>query len=231
MKGVQNMLIRDYYVPIPPHLFELLQDIGGTTSEDFDTVIAAARAGFFNFSYPVPQADKEAFETFVLNRFILRRLGSGNTRKWRQMFKAKLLEIMPYYARLMESEHITFDPLINNDITTTDDGSGTLDTTRDNETNADGSYNKSGTESAQNTELNRYMTKIWFVAAVKRIFEPGCKFDNMIAEKLIGVAGSSKSKLVNEYRETFLRIYSAIAAELEPLFYNLVEIDDILDFV
>ena len=266
------MLIRDYYVPIPPHLFDLLQDIGGTTSEDFDTVIAAARAGFFNFSYPVPQADKEAFETFVLNRFILRRLGSGNTRKWRQMFKAKLLEIMPYYARLMESEHITFDPLINNDITTTDDGSGTLDTTRDNETNADGSYNKSGTESAQNTELNRYSdtpqgdsSRIWevdaqgharltdyYVTDVRGITNNGSRTwqesgsdsrDTTIHETIgtdtthtnenykIGVAGSSKSKLVNEYRETFLRIYSAIAAELEPLFYNLVEIYDILDFV
>ena len=47
----------------------------------------------------------------------------------------------------------------------------------------------------------------------------------------IGVAGSSKSKLVNEYRETFLRLYTDIAGELEPLFYNLVEVDDIIDFV
>lgn len=266
------MLIRDYYVKIPPHLFDILQDIGGTTSEDFETVIEAARAGFFNFTYPVPVTDKADFENFVLNRFILRRIGSGNVRKWRQMFKAKLLEIMPYYARLMESEHLTFDPLINNDITTTDDGAGTLDTTRDKTIGTDGQYSKGGTENAQNTELNRFSdtpqgdsSRIWevdaqgharltdyYVTDVRGITNNGSRSwdesgtdsrdtaehevidtdtTNTNENYKIGVAGSSKSKLVNEYRETFLRIYTAIAEELEPLFYNLVEIDDILDFV
>ena len=46
---------------------------------------------------------------------------------------------------------------------------------------------------ADNTELNRYMTKTWFVAAVKRIFEPGCKFDNMIV--LQGEQGIGKSSI------------------------------------
>ena len=46
---------------------------------------------------------------------------------------------------------------------------------------------------ADDTELNRYMTKIWFVAAVKRIFEPGCKFDNMIV--LQGEQGIGKSSI------------------------------------
>lgn len=46
---------------------------------------------------------------------------------------------------------------------------------------------------ADNTELNRYMTKIWFVAAVKRIFEPGCKFDNMIV--LQGEQGIGKTAI------------------------------------
>ena len=46
---------------------------------------------------------------------------------------------------------------------------------------------------ADDTILNRYMTKIWFIAAVKRIFEPGCKFDNMIV--LQGEQGIGKSSL------------------------------------
>ena len=46
---------------------------------------------------------------------------------------------------------------------------------------------------ADNTKLNRYMTKTWFVAAVKRIFEPGCKFDNMIV--LQGKQGIGKSSI------------------------------------
>ena len=46
---------------------------------------------------------------------------------------------------------------------------------------------------ADNTELNRYMTKVWFIAAVKRIFEPGCKFDNMLV--LQGEQGIGKSSI------------------------------------
>ena len=46
---------------------------------------------------------------------------------------------------------------------------------------------------ADDTELNRYMTKVWFIAAVKRIFEPGCKFDNMIV--LQGAQGIGKSSI------------------------------------
>ena len=46
---------------------------------------------------------------------------------------------------------------------------------------------------ADDTGLNRYMTKIWFIAAVKRIFKPGCKFDNMIV--LQGEQGIGKSSI------------------------------------
>ena len=305
-------MYKDYFVKIPPHLFDVLQDISGSTSEDFDTVINAARTILFNFTYRVPTSDKQALEEFILNRFILRRIGSGNVKKWRQMFKSKMLEIMPYYGALLETEHIEYDPLINNDITTTDDGAGTLDSVRDKRTDNDysytkdgsnthdreddgthsGQYSKSGTESANNTEINRYSdtpqgdsSRIWevdaqgnprltdyYVTDVRGITNNGSRSwsesgsdsgathnettesgtyeesgnDNRdIVEHetidtdttttnenyKIGVSGSSKSKLVNEYRETFLRIYSDIAGELEPLFYNLVEVDDILDFV
>ena len=46
---------------------------------------------------------------------------------------------------------------------------------------------------AKVTQLNRYMTKTWFIGAVKRIFEPGCKFDNMIV--LQGEQGIGKSSI------------------------------------
>lgn len=265
-------MIKDYFVNIPPHLSEVLQEISGETSEDFGTIIANSRTAFFNFNYPIPSEDKEYFENFVLNEFIMRRIGSGNVKKWRQMFKAKLLEIMPYYNDIFESTHLSFDPLINNDITTTDNGSGTLDTTRDKRTDNDDTYNKSGTENANNTEINRYSDtpqgdsgRIWetdaqghvrltdyYITDVRGITNNGTRTwsesggDNrdIVEHETIGtdttnenenvklgVSGKSKSELLNEYRSTFLKIYSDIAADLEPLFYNLVEIDDILDYV
>lgn len=46
---------------------------------------------------------------------------------------------------------------------------------------------------AKDTPLTREMTKKWLIAAVKRIFEPGCKFDNMIVLK--GPQGGGKSTI------------------------------------
>jgi len=36
---------------------------------------------------------------------------------------------------------------------------------------------------AEDTPLIREMSSKWLIAAVKRIYEPGCKFDNMIVLK------------------------------------------------
>lgn len=46
---------------------------------------------------------------------------------------------------------------------------------------------------ADDTELNKAMTMKWFMAAVKRVIEPGCKFDNIIV--LQGNQGIGKSSI------------------------------------
>lgn len=245
-------MIRSYYVHIPPHLSDLLADLGNVSeSADFDTIINAGRTALFNFSYPIPSQDKVNFETWFCNHFIMRRIGSGNVKKWRQMFKAKLLDIMPYYKDLLDSTHLEFDPLINQDLGTTDTGSATSDTTRDR------TYNENGSR----TEINRYSdtpqgdsSRIWeldaeghpvltdiYLTDIRGITESYSKTggehevtDNdqthNNAGTRLGLSGVGRSQLLKEYRETFLRIYQMIAEEMNEVFYNLVEIDDILDY-
>lgn len=387
------MLIKDYNVQIPPHLSDVLAELGGVSEDsDFDVIINAGRTRLFNFVYPVSFDDKQDLEEFILNYFITRRIGSGNVKKWRQYLKGKMLEIMPYYKQLLDSEKLQFEPLQNNDITTTDSARGTLDQTNDKRTDNDDTYTKSGTESGEYTrdqintdnstttvtetgeytkdaittdngtttgaetdeyekattesgqyqksgiestnsrEVNRYSdtpqgdsSRIWeidgqgnpsltniYLTDIRGITnetnrnysesgtdsksgsetgsseknttgttantnvldedgtdernsttgytnrtvqdedgtnarewnETGTDNRDIVEHETIdqdtthtntnihqGVSNQSKSSLLNEYRETFLRIYGMIAEELEPLFYNLVEIDDILDYV
>lgn len=54
---------------------------------------------------------------------------------------------------------------------------------------------------ADDTELNRVMTLHWFMAAVKRVLEPSCKFDNMLV--LQGEQGIGKSTLCNKLSKSF----------------------------
>ena len=46
---------------------------------------------------------------------------------------------------------------------------------------------------AEDTPLNRVYFKRWMIALVKRVYEPGCKFDNMLV--LVGEQGKKKSSL------------------------------------
>lgn len=366
-------MIKDYFVNVPPHLSDVLAELGNVSEDaDFDVIINAGRPQLFNFSYPVSAADKQPLEEYICNYYITRRIGSGNLKKWRQNLKGKMLEIMPYYKQLLDSEKLEFEPLQNNDITTTDDATGTLDQTNDKRTDNDdtysksgeesgkytkdvtntdnsttnttengssthdatvtdngtksttesGQYSKTGSETTNNTEVNRYSdtpqgdsSRIWeidaqghpsltniFLTDIRGITNNGSRNytesgtdsktgsettgntqvtdeegtdtktgsvtfqDRAVSDEdgtnsrewsengtdnrdivehetidqdtthsntnvHIGVSNQSKSSLLTEYRETFLRIYGMIAEELEPLFYNLVEVDDLIDFV
>jgi len=59
---------------------------------------------------------------------------------------------------------------------------------------------------ADDTLLNKEMTKKWFIAAVKRVYEPGCKFDNMIV--LQGEQGIGKSSICELISKSFFNTIS-----------------------
>lgn len=59
---------------------------------------------------------------------------------------------------------------------------------------------------ADDTELNRSMTMKWFLAAVKRIIEPGCKFDNILV--LQGSQGIGKSSICEIISKNFFNTIS-----------------------
>lgn len=59
---------------------------------------------------------------------------------------------------------------------------------------------------ADDTELNRTMTRKWMLAAVKRTFIPGCKFDNMIV--LQGSQGIGKSTICERLAKGFFSTIS-----------------------
>lgn len=60
---------------------------------------------------------------------------------------------------------------------------------------------------AEDNELNRFFTRKWMIGAVKRAYEPGCKFDNILVLQG-GVQGSGKTTLFrkltkDKYYNTF----------------------------
>lgn len=128
-------MIKDYSVNIPPLFSEVLAEIGGVSpAADFDEIIEAARTPFFAFYSPekLTAAQARKVETFIMNRYIMRRVGSGNVKKFKQIFKNRWLEIMPYYERLIETQenetNYFADPILTVDVGGTTSGTGTRDT-------------------------------------------------------------------------------------------------------
>ena len=54
---------------------------------------------------------------------------------------------------------------------------------------------------AEDTKLNQYISKLFFVSAVKRIYEPGCQYDHMII--LEGDQGVNKTRLLEAIGKEF----------------------------
>ena len=119
-------MYKDYHVTIPPTLAEVLADIGNVSEDaEFDTIVNAAFQSFFSFYVPkkISTACAQDLEKFVLHFFIMRRVGSGNIKKFKQIFRNKWNSIIPYYERILETEENESDYFTNPILST--DMSGT----------------------------------------------------------------------------------------------------------
>lgn len=260
-------MIKDYNVNIPPLFSEVLANIGNVSpSADFDDIIAAARASFFSFYTPkkITATQAEDLEKFILNYYVMRRVGSGNVKKFKQIFKNKWYSVIDYYERLIdtqENETNYFEnPILNANYTNSVDGSGTVDTTEN--------HSNSNSDSGSTTEIDRYSdtpqgdsSQIWetytdaqghthvrltdlYLTDIRGITTNYSRTGSDSGDKTIdtdttkketadkvGFDGVSPAELLQKYRETFLRIYEDFAAEFESCFYNLVEVDDLINYV
>lgn len=304
-------MIKGYFVQVPPTLAEVLADIGGKSADaDFDEIVNAAFASFFSFYTPRLISNTLAvdLEKFVLNYFILRRVGSGNIRKWRQIFRNEWSRIIPYYERLLETQenesNYFENPIRNVDMKHGEEAEGTRNTDTDRDrttglthtgtgthtTDETNSKTHSGTfsENTSSTEINRYSdtpqgdsSDIWetdaqghavlsdiYLTDIRGITDSGTRSgtdsytesgtidrDEATSDQYtdagtenettdvdetttstktsdeIGYSGKSPVELLQTYRESFLNIYTDIVNELDHVFYSLVEVDDLVDFV
>lgn len=304
-------MLKGYYTQIPPTLAEVLAEIGNVSAdEDFDTIVNAAVSTFFSFYSPEKLTTAQALklEKFILNFFIMRRISSGNVKKWRQIFRNRWNQIIPFYERLIETQENESDyvnnPIRNIDTQREEIGTGTKtsDTDRDRSstlqhtgegthtTDETGQKNHTGSfsENSSSTEINRYSdtpqgdsSDIWevdgqgnpaltniYLTDIRGITESSTRSGQDTAQESTtidrdeattdtytdtgaenentdyneqtghttnnedtGFSGVSPSRLLEEYRETFKRIYDDLCADLEPCFYGMVEVDDLIDFV
>ena len=110
---------------------------------------------FKNSEIPMFKGEEEAHRAGLLKKILLhyysREIGYETVGLWKLKLNQKLIEIMPYYNQLYESELIQFDPLKNVDVTKTHEGEYNDDEKVDNLRNSE---SHRGTHTEQESDTN-----------------------------------------------------------------------------
>lgn len=217
---------------------------------EVDKIIEGARGKIFDFEYPIfDQAYKSVLETKILKHFYTREIGAETVGLWKLWLNRKMNEIMPYYNKLYKSELLEFNPLYDVDVTRERSGSKTGESSnsgtikgetessenRVNSGNTLDTYADTPQGAVENLENNTYLTN------ARKVVDSGSNEINgsnstettstlsstisdteEYLERVSGKqGGQSYSKLLNEYRTTFLNIDMSVINELKDLFMNL----------
>lgn len=228
----------------PPTVYALLESIVNFGKDEKTKIKDLANVGrttFFDFEYPLSQnIKKEKFETMILNRFLMRRIGFDTLTAFKIQLNVKLNSIMPLYNKL-------FDALENWDIF----NDGEKETKQ-------GTDNRTTSNTAKNTLTNNSTTESHDISDRRKSELPQDQLENLQNGTYVSdyeydqnnstgqdnstTNGTSTSNGTdnNTYNETITRspadkisiikemqaninnIYEMIFKDLDCLFYQLV---------
>ena len=128
--------------------------------DSIDEVIEKSYLKIFdNSKIPMFKGEEEAHRALLLKKILVhyysREIGYETVGLWKLKLNQKMIEIMPYYNQLYESELLEFDPLKNVDVTHTHEGEYNDDEKVDNLRNSE---NHKGTHTEQESDATENVT-------------------------------------------------------------------------
>lgn len=224
----------------------LSESVGGSSVEE---IIENSRNKIFNFAYPIfDESYRNVLENKILKHFYTREIGEETLGLWKLRLNTKLNEIMPFYNKLYNSELLQFNPLYTVNFTTTRDITGASnrrenETIDDNSTNSNNSafngtswnmYSDTPQGAVTNLDNGTYLTNATKNTDNNTVNNTGnATFDRTrgvtgsgdstehYLETIVGYRGVNPSKMLQDYRDTFLNIDMQIINELDVLFMQL----------
>lgn len=206
---------------------------GYTESQGYNKVseiISKSRAKVFDFPYPIfDEAYRSVLETKIIRHFYTREICAETVGRWKLFLEAEMNEIMPYFNKLYTSELLKFNPLYDVDLTTEQNrvgsGDSKSDVSSENTANNWRYWHDTPQGGVEGLKSLRYLTE----AERQDLENAGTSTSkgnyNNTEEYLKHVygksGGASFSKMLSEYRDTFLNIDMMVIKELEDLFFGL----------
>lgn len=201
------------------YICETLAGLSESVGEDsVNNVVTKAAPLIFDFDWPIfDEAYRLGLEKKILMAYYTREIGEETVGLWKLRLCSRLNMIMPKYNQLYESERLTFSPFYDTEYTRrgSNAGRGTSESSSGNKD----MYSDTPQNGLQSVESGEYLTS----ANVSNGTSQGSsqsegRFEETVSGKM---GGSSFSRMLKEYRQTFLNIDEMVIGELNDLFMGL----------
>ena len=217
--------------------------------DSIDDIIEKSYAKFFDFDFPIFDEEyRPILEKKIIRHFYTREIGDETVGLFMLHLSAKLNDIMPYYNQLYESELIELNPIT--DVSYSRSGSESLSASESTLSSLSTSESNSSSEIHSNSMWDMYQdtpqNQLAGVESLEYLTNATLDKDHgnssshqngtvnstgrglmdrtdfkRYFEKFEGYRNNNPSKLLSDYRDTFLNIDLMIIGELEKLFFQL----------
>ena len=230
-------------INLPPTVYSLLESIVNYGKDEKTKIKDLAKEGrttFFDFDYPLTNnITKEQFETMILNKFIMRRIGYDTLTAFKLQLNVKLNSIMPIYNKMFDA--LENWNIFNDGEVTTETGTDERQTTNTTQNTLSNSSTtqSSSTSDRRNSELPQdqlenlrdgsYVgnynydtdTATGQDSSTSNGTATASGTDNNEYTKEIRRSPADKIAIMKEMQENINSIYEMIFKDLDCLFYQL----------
>ena len=181
---------------------------------------------FFDEAYRLP------LESKILMHYYTREISGETFALWKLWLNNRMREIMPYYNQLYKSTLLEFNPLFTKSVTESYSGNGTDNGNTVSHGNSGENatarrlYSDTPQGGLDGVENEKYLTNV-----TKNTNSANATADNTLVSSndttqdylrtITGFEGGSASKLLKDFRDTFINIDVRVIEELSDLFFNL----------
>lgn len=214
-----------------------------------DDVISNSWSKIFD-NFPIfDESYRSVLCSKILKHYYTREISAETVGLWQLWLNTRMGEIMPYYNKLYESALLEFDPFKDTNYSRNHGGTFTADTRRNgrSDVSVDNSVTSNGTSNSKNLfsdtpqgaitniENESYLTNATLIkdtdtnttntdgnSTTQNTETTGITNTDNWIETIVGKQSTvSYSKLLQEFRDTFLNIDVMIINDLSDLFMNL----------
>ena len=228
---------------VPPTVYSLLESIVNYGKDEKTKIKDLAKVGrttFFDFDYPLTtNITKEQFETMILNKFIMRRIGYDTLTAFKIQLNVKLNSIMPLYNKMFDA--LENWNIFNDGEVTTETGTDERQTTNTTQNTLSNSSTtqSSSTSDRRNSELPQDQLENLRDGSYVGVYNydtdtsngsdsstsngtaTASGTDNNEYTKEIRRSPSDKIAIMKEMQTSINNIYDMIFKDLDCLFYQL----------